>query len=127
MAQLIKIRNSSVTSEAPATLAPGEIALNEEDEILFYRNGVGAVQSFDLTTAGKSWKENKFVITTNYNGTSDTDLTLSSTPASEADIRVSYDGVDQHPDEWSFSGTTWSAGVFIPAYVKKVLIRVFST
>lgn len=50
MAQTIKLRNSSVTTEAPAALVAGEVAINEQDELFFYRNGAGAVQTFDLTT-----------------------------------------------------------------------------
>ena len=52
MANTIKIKNSQTTTAVPSSLVQGEIAINEQDELLFYRDGAGSVQSFDLTTVG---------------------------------------------------------------------------
>lgn len=46
----IKIKNSQTTTNTPGSLVQGELAINEQDELLFYRDGAGSVQSFDLTT-----------------------------------------------------------------------------
>jgi hypothetical protein len=46
----IKIKNSQTTTNTPGSLVQGELAINEQDELLFYRDGAGSVQSFDLNT-----------------------------------------------------------------------------
>jgi hypothetical protein len=44
----IKIKNSQTATNTPGSLVQGELAINEQDKILFYRDGAGAVQSFNL-------------------------------------------------------------------------------
>jgi hypothetical protein len=58
-------------------------------------------------------------------GTSTT-LTLASTPASEANIMVFFDGVWQASTEWSFVATTITFGSAIPVGVARVEIRIFT-
>ena len=57
---------------------------------------------------------------------SDTTLTMSVTPASENSIQVSIDGVNQHKDTFSFSGTTLTFSEAPPSGAK-VEVLVIST
>lgn len=45
---LVKLKRSTTTGAAPASLASGEIAINEADGKLFWRKSDNTVQSFDL-------------------------------------------------------------------------------
>jgi hypothetical protein len=58
-------------------------------------------------------------------GTSTT-LTLSSTPAGEANVMVFFDGIFQNSTEWSFSGTTLTFSSAIPLGVSRIEIRLFT-
>jgi hypothetical protein len=51
MAQTIKIRRSTTAGAVPASLASGEIAVNETDGKLFTRTAAGAVRTTDLNVA----------------------------------------------------------------------------
>jgi len=46
MANVIKILRSTTPSAVPSALASGQIAINEADGKIFYRNGFGVVTSF---------------------------------------------------------------------------------
>jgi hypothetical protein len=48
MPNAIKIKRSNTAGVVPATLVDGEIAINQADKKLFYRDSSGAVQSFSL-------------------------------------------------------------------------------
>lgn len=48
MSNVIKIKRSNTASEVPASLQDGEIAINQRDKILFYRDHNGAVQQMSL-------------------------------------------------------------------------------
>lgn len=48
MPNTIKIKRSNTVGVVPATLVDGEIAINQSDKKLFYRDSLGAVQSFSL-------------------------------------------------------------------------------
>ncbi len=48
MANPIKIKRSNISGVVPATLVDGEIAINQADKKLFYRDSSGVVQSFIL-------------------------------------------------------------------------------
>ena len=50
MANVVKIKNSGVTSAAPATLEYGEIAINYADNKLFYKNSNNVIVDFDLSS-----------------------------------------------------------------------------
>ncbi|WP_264522127.1 hypothetical protein [Flavobacterium sp. N1994] len=49
MANTIKIKRSNTTGTVPSSLADGEIAINQKDKLLFYRDDAGNVKSLDLT------------------------------------------------------------------------------
>ena len=51
MANLIKIKNSGTTTNAPASLEYGEIAINYADGILFYKNASNTIVSFNISEA----------------------------------------------------------------------------
>jgi hypothetical protein len=51
MANVIKIKNSGTTSQAPATLEYGEIAINYADGVLFYKDLSNTIVSFDISGA----------------------------------------------------------------------------
>jgi hypothetical protein len=48
MAAKIKLLRSTVAGRVPATLESGQIAINEADGILFFRDGSGTVRSFNF-------------------------------------------------------------------------------
>lgn len=75
-----------------------------------------------------TFAKTNYVVTSDYDGTSDTELTLpkASTGDDEANVLVTFEGVPQNSDSWSISGTTITFDAFIPAFVTKVEIRVFS-
>lgn len=45
---VIQLLRSNVAAAVPSSLAAGELAINTQDELLFYENSSGAVQSFPL-------------------------------------------------------------------------------
>jgi hypothetical protein len=51
MANIIKILFSNITSRVPPTLEDGQMAINQKDKLLFYRNDLGVTQTFNLGTA----------------------------------------------------------------------------
>ena len=67
MPQTIRIRRSTTASAVPSSLLTGEIAINEADGIIYYRNSSGVVTEFrsriangdkgDITTSsnGATW------------------------------------------------------------------------
>lgn len=48
MGNVLKLKRSTTPGNVPASLVEGEVAINEADEILFYRDGAGAVRSVSL-------------------------------------------------------------------------------
>jgi hypothetical protein len=94
MANTIKIKNSQTTTNTPGSLVQGELAINEQDELLFYRDGAGAVQSFDLSGGGGSggiagWTDPTITVTT-----SGTAITIaSSIPAGTEEIEILFEDV----------------------------------
>lgn len=48
MANVIKIKKSSLTGVVPSALTLGELAINTKDKKLFFLNDLGILQSFDL-------------------------------------------------------------------------------
>ena len=51
MANTIKIKNSGITTHAPASLEFGELAINYVDGILFYKDSSNTIVSFDISGA----------------------------------------------------------------------------
>jgi hypothetical protein len=51
MANVIKIKNSGTTTNAPASLEHGEIAINYADGILFYKDASNTIVSFNISDA----------------------------------------------------------------------------
>lgn len=49
MANIIKIKNSGVTSHVPISLEHGEIAINYADKKLFYKDNTNTIVDFDLS------------------------------------------------------------------------------
>jgi len=54
MTNIIKIKNSQTANNAPELIA-GEIAINEADEYLFWRDSVGALRTLDLSGSTTSY------------------------------------------------------------------------
>jgi hypothetical protein len=54
MANLIQIKRSSTATNVPGSLAQGELAINTQDEKLFYANAATTVKTVDLTTLGSA-------------------------------------------------------------------------
>ena len=54
MANTIKIKRSNVAGVVPTTLADGELALNQADKILFYKDNLGIIRSLNLVNSGSS-------------------------------------------------------------------------
>ena len=48
MANIIKLKHSGTSSSSPASLEPGELAINYTDEKLFYKNGSNSIKEFSL-------------------------------------------------------------------------------
>jgi hypothetical protein len=51
MANLIQIKRSSTPGNVPASLLDGELAINEVDEVLFYKNAAGQIRKMALPSA----------------------------------------------------------------------------
>ncbi len=63
MANIIKIKRSNTSGHVPSSLVDGEIAINQKDKLLFYRDDAGVIRYINLdnpvpdadaTTKGKS-------------------------------------------------------------------------
>lgn len=51
MANTVKIKNSGNANSVPNSLEFGELAINYNDEVLYYKTSSNAIVSFDLTTS----------------------------------------------------------------------------
>jgi hypothetical protein len=54
MSNIIKHKYSNTTGNVPSSLNNGEIAINQKDKILYYRDDVGTIKSFDLANPTKT-------------------------------------------------------------------------
>lgn len=54
MPQTIRIRRSTTASAVPSSLLTGEIAINEADGVIYYRNGSGVVTEYRSRIANDS-------------------------------------------------------------------------
>ncbi len=52
MANIIKIKRSNTPGVVPATLEDGELAINQADKILFYKDNLGVIRSLNLLGSG---------------------------------------------------------------------------
>ena len=50
MANVIKVKNSGVQSNVPASLEHGEIAINYADKKLFYKDSTNTIVDFSLSS-----------------------------------------------------------------------------
>jgi len=89
----IKIKNSQTATNVPSSLVQGELAINEQDELLFYRDGAGTVQSFDLTTTGGGSSGSGIVEGTKQATTSGTEFDFTSIPSGVKRITVNLNDV----------------------------------
>lgn len=48
MTNIIKIKRSSTSGVIPNNLEDGELAINQADKILFYKDNIGVIRSFNL-------------------------------------------------------------------------------
>ena len=71
-----------------------------------YNSTTGKFEGYTDSWGDIGGGEAQFTLDTMTGDGSDTTLTMSTTPASENSIQVSIDGVNQHKDTFSFSGTT---------------------
>ena len=58
MANTVKIKNSGTANSVPTSLEFGELAINYNDEVLYYKTSSNAIASLDLTTSVGSLETN---------------------------------------------------------------------
>ena len=88
---------SGTTAQRPGSPAAGYFR---------YNSTTGKFEGYTDSWGDIGGGEAQFTLDTMTGDGSDTTLTMSTTPASENSIQVSIDGVNQHKDTFSFSGTT---------------------
>lgn len=93
---------------------------------LRYNSTTGKFEGYTDSWGDIGGGEATFTLNTMTGDGSDTTLTMSVTPASENSIQVYFDGVYQHKDTFSFSGTTLTFST-APASGVKVEVMVIST
>jgi hypothetical protein len=103
MAATIRHKRSAVSGNVPASLAPGEIAINEADGIFYWRNSAGQIKSFSLC-GGVPPNTGTAMLDFGAAGSSDTrvDVTGQTNIAASARpiVRVAYlDSPDHSADE----------------------------
>jgi hypothetical protein len=105
MTQTLKLKRSAVSGRAPTTsdLELGELAINTTDGKIYIKKSVSGTESIisfvDSSTTAP-------VVDTMTGDGSDTTLSLSVSPASENQTFLTIDGVLQHKDTYSISGST---------------------
>ena len=105
MTQTLKLKRSAVQGRAPTTsdLELGELAINTTDGKIYIKKSVSGTESIisfvDSSTTAP-------VVDTMTGDGSDTTLSLSVSPASENQTFLTIDGVLQHKDTYSISGST---------------------
>ena len=108
---------SGTTAERPGSPAAGYFR---------YNSTTGKFEGYTDSWGDIGGGEAQFTLNTMTGDGSDTTLTMSVTPASENSIQVSIDGVNQHKDTFSFSGTTLTFSEAPPSGAK-VEVLVIST
>ena len=105
MTQTLKLKRSAVSGRAPTTsdLELGELAINTTDGKIYIKKSVSGTES--IISFVDSSTTAPVVDTMNGDG-SDTTLSLSVSPASENQTFLTIDGVLQHKDTYSISGST---------------------
>jgi hypothetical protein len=93
MPNIVKIKSSNTTATVPASLVNGEIAINQRDKILFYRNELGIIQSFSLvasggTGGGSGWTYVKLTADAATTTTANTDTLLRFTPDASSHYEI---------------------------------------
>ena len=91
-----------------------------------YNSTTGKFEGYTDSWGDIGGGEAQFTLNTMTGDGSDTTLTMSVTPASENSIQVYFDGVYQHKDTFSFSGTTLTFST-APATGVKVEVVIIST
>lgn len=91
-----------------------------------YNSTTGKFEGYTDSWGDIGGGEAQFTLDTMTGDGSDTTLTMSVTPASENSIQVYFDGVYQHKDTFSFSGTTLTFST-APATGVKVEVVIIST
>ena len=81
----------------------------------------------DFGPSGGNMTVDNFADGVDFTAGSSTTLTLSSAPGSENDAILTLDGVVQHHDTWSLSGTTLTLDAAIPAGVSNAEVRFGTT
>lgn len=118
--------NSLTTAERDALVSPqeGMTIYNEDNgQIQVYNgtmwtgpSGAGAFQE-QIYIEGVDFTEDVTTILT---------MPVAAAADNEADVFVTYDGLNQLPDGWSISGTTITFDTAIPQGVQKVHIKVLA-
>lgn len=62
MPNTIKLKNSGTSSNVPASLEHGELAINYADGKIFYKNSSNAVVEFSSSGGGNSSQENRNIL-----------------------------------------------------------------
>lgn len=93
--------SKSVVKAGGDAFESGDI-INQYDYVFRYNSTIDAFQQVGGGSGGSV-----IVVRDTFTGDGvDTAFTLSVTPGADAELEVYIDGVHQHEDEWSFSGTT---------------------
>ena len=70
MPNIIKIKRSSSTGIVPTTLQDGELAINQADKLLFYKDNLGVIRSFSLLAPAGSVPKQVLTLSTAFASTS---------------------------------------------------------
>jgi len=105
MTQTLKLKRSAVQGRAPTTsdLELGELAINTTDGKIYIKKSVSGTESIISFVDSSATAP---VVDTMTGDGSDTTLSLSVSPASENQTFLTIDGVLQHKDTYSISGST---------------------
>lgn len=103
----IKLRRSGITGKIPTTaqLDLGELALNTYDGRLYVKKSVNSVESI-VGFYGSPVNEESIYVDSHSGDGSTTDYSLSFIPKADQYVYATINGVQQHIDAYSISGTT---------------------
>ena len=108
MATLVRHKRSTTAGSAPGTsdIQLGEIAVNTTDGSLFIKKSVGGSESIVTFSGAAASAGGSSIIVNTYTGDGTTTaFTLSQAPANDQSLFVTINGIQQHIDAYSISGT----------------------
>lgn len=125
MANLIKLKRSAVPGKVPlpGDLDDGELALNTADAKLYLKKSDNTIAEISGGGGGFELYVEIFEDGTDYTAGSTTSLVITEPPLNEEQIQVSFNGVVQHHDTYSISGSTITFSSPIPTGVTTVEVQ----